>query len=167
MRREKVNEISRREFIHISALAAAGVTLAACAKGTAEPTAAPKAGEEKATATPVPAGEPAGNEAPALAAQVASGALPPLDERLPATPMVVGPGVLIVPEHLDWEVGTYEGGVLRTVTTNPTWSYPCQHGLENILNCPKHHTGPLSGNLVESFTVNDDVSEYSFTLANR
>jgi len=164
-----VNKISRREFIHISALAAAGVTLAACAKGTAEPKeepTAPPAQEEKttATATPVPAAEPAGNEAPSLATQVASGALPPVDERLPATPMVVGPGVLIVPEHLDWEAGTYEGGILRTVTTNPTWSYPCQHGLENILNCPKHHTGPLSGNLVESFTVNDDVSEYSFTL---
>jgi peptide/nickel transport system substrate-binding protein len=167
--RKKVNKISRREFIHISALAAAGVTVAACAKGTEapkeEPT-APPGQEEKttATATPVPAAEAAGNEAPALAEQVASGALSPLNERLPATPMVVGPGVLVVEEDLDWEVGTYEGGILRTVTTNPTWSYPCQHALESILNCPKHHTGPLSGNLVESFTVNDNVTEFTFNL---
>jgi len=164
MRRKKVNEISRREFIHISALAAAGVTLAACAKATEEPAATPKPGEEKATATPVPGAEPAGNEAPSLADMVASGALPPTEDRLPANPFVVGPGVLIVPEHLDWEVGTYEGGILRTVTTNPTWSYPCQHALENILNTPKHHVGPISGSIVESFTVNDDVTEYTFTL---
>jgi peptide/nickel transport system substrate-binding protein len=165
-----VSKISRREFIQVSALATAGVALAACAKATEEPqeeptaTTAPKAEEEKPTATPVPEAEPAENEAPALAEMVASGALPPLDERMPMQPMVVGPGVLVVAEHCDWEVGTYEGGVLRTVTTNPTWSYPCQHALENIINTPKHHTGPMSGNIVESFTVNDDVTEYTFTL---
>jgi len=157
-----VSKISRREFIHISALAAAGVALAACAKGTAEPTAAPKPGEQKATVPP--AAGPAGNEAPTLADMVASGALPPAEDRLPANPFVVGPGVLIVAEDLDWEVGTYDGGILRTVTTNPTWSYPCQHALENILNTPKHKVGPITGSIVESFSVNDDVTEYTFTL---
>jgi peptide/nickel transport system substrate-binding protein len=161
----KVNKISRREFIHISALAAAGVTVAACAKTAApkeEPTATPK--PAAATATPKPAEKPAGNEAPALADMVASGALEAVEERLPVTPFVVGPGVLIVEEDLDWEVGTYEGGILRTVTTNPTWSYPCQHALENILNTPKHKVGPITGSIVESFSVNDDVTEYTFTL---
>ena len=85
-----MSKISRREFIHISGLAAAGVTLAACAKATdapvVEPTAATKA---EATATPKPADptptpEPAPElEAPVLVEQVASGALPPMDERLP------------------------------------------------------------------------------------
>ena len=163
-----MNKISRREFIHISALAAAGVTLAACAKATEapeeKPTLAPKAEEAKPTATPVPAAEPAGNEAPDMAEMVASGKLPPAEERLPGQPFVVGPGVLIVEEDLDWKVGTYDGGVLRTVTTNPTWSYPCQHALENILNTPKHKVGPVSGSIVESFTVNDDVTEYTFTM---
>lgn len=166
-----MNTIGRREFLRISALAAAGIAAVACAK-TAAPSgptatpkaAAPKGAETKAPATPVPEQKPAGNEAPALADQVASGALPPLDERLPGQPFVVGPGVLIVEEHLDWEVGTYEGGVLRTVTTNPTWSYPCQHALENIINTPKHHVGPMTGNIVESFTVSDDVSTYTFAL---
>ena len=158
-----MKEISRREFIRVSALAAAGVAAAACAKTEAPPTATPKTAAA-ATATPVPVVKPAGNEAPALADMVAAGTIAPVDERLPATPFVIGPGTLIVPEDLDWQVGTYEGGILRAVTTNPTWSYPCQHALENILNTPKHHVGPFSGNLVESFTISDDVSDYSFTL---
>jgi peptide/nickel transport system substrate-binding protein len=165
---DKVSQISRREFIHISALAAAGVTLAACAQATEappeEPTAAPETGKEQATATPAPQTEPVDKEAPALATQVRSGALPPLDERLPATPFVVGPGVRVLEEDLDWEVGTYEGGVLRAVTTNPTWSYPCQHGGETILNSPSLETGPITGNIVESVSINDDVTEFSFTL---
>jgi peptide/nickel transport system substrate-binding protein len=95
---------------------------------------------------------------------VASGALPPVEERLPGQPMVVGPGILVHEDHLDWEVGTYDGGVLRAVTTNPTWSYPCQHALENILATPKHHITPLMPNLVEAFSVNDDVTEFSLTI---
>ena len=158
-----MKEISRREFMRVSALAAAGVAAAACAKTEAPPTATPKTAAA-ATATPVPVVKPAENEAPALADAVAAGSLPPVEERLPAAPMVVGPGVLIVEEHLDWEVGTYDGGVLTAVTTNPTWSYPCQHALENLLNTPKHHVGPFSGNLIESFTISDDVKDYSLTL---
>ncbi|MBN1582024.1 MAG: twin-arginine translocation signal domain-containing protein, partial [Anaerolineae bacterium] len=131
-----MRELSRREFIKISALATAGAVVAACAK-TEEPmaaTATPKPAAAEATATPIPEAKPAENEAPSLASMVASGSLPEVSERLPQTPMVVGPGVLIVEEDLDWEVGTYDGGVLTAVTTNPTWSYPCQHALENILN---------------------------------
>jgi peptide/nickel transport system substrate-binding protein len=174
MRRKQVSKISRREFIHISALAAAGVTLAACAKATG-PTAttAPKAGEAtatpapkaaEATATPKPAAQPAGLEAPGAAEQVAAGTLPPLDERLPQTPFVVGQGIEVWSDDLQFEVGTYDGGVLRTVTTQPQWSYPCQHALQWILSCPKHHTGPLRGNIVESFEYNADMTEYTFQM---
>ncbi len=160
-----MRKLCRREFIKVSALAAAGVAAAACTKTDAPAaTATSKPAETKPTATPVPEAKPAGNEAPALVEQVSAGKLPEVGERLPVTPFVVGPGVLIVEEDLDWEVGTYDGGVLRTVTTNPTWSYPCQHALENILNTPKHHTGPITGSIVESFTVNDDITEYTFTL---
>ena len=160
-----MSKISRREFIHVSGLAVAGVTLAACAKEepTVEPTAVPKE-EAQPTATPVPEAEAPANQAPDLVEMVASGQLDPLEERLPAKPFVVGPGVLIVEEDLDWEAGTYDGGILRTVTTNPTWSYPCQHALENILNTPKHKVGPITGSIVESFEVNDDITEYTFTL---
>ncbi len=164
-----MTKISRREFIRVSALAAAGVAAAACQKQTptkeaAAPTATPKPAAAKATATPTPEEKPSGKEAPVLAEKVSSGALPSVEERLPTKPFVVGPGVLIVEKDLDWEVGTYDGGILRTVTTSPTWSYPCQHALENIINTPKHHVGPMSGNLVESFTVNDEVTEFTLKL---
>ncbi|MBN1937256.1 MAG: hypothetical protein JW934_21530 [Anaerolineae bacterium] len=162
-----MRKLSRREFIQVSALATAGAVVAACAKTTVAPkdvaTATPKAAAE-ATATPVPVKEASKNEAPAMTELVASGKLAPVNERLPVTPFVVGPGVLVVEEDLDWQVGTYDGGILRTVTTNPTWSYPCQHALENILNTPKHKTGPITGSIVESFSVNDEITEFTFTL---
>ena len=47
------------------------------------------------------------NEVPFLAEQVAAGELPPIEERVPAEPFVVGPGVLNSEEFLDWEVGNY------------------------------------------------------------
>ncbi|HET8986655.1 MAG TPA: ABC transporter substrate-binding protein, partial [Trueperaceae bacterium] len=48
-------------------------------------------------------------EAPMLAAQVAAGQLPPVEERLPQTPLVVA---------VDQEIGTY-GGTLRRGFTGP------------------------------------------------
>jgi peptide/nickel transport system substrate-binding protein len=161
-----VNTIGRRDFLRISALAAAGIAAVACAKTAApsEPTATPQAAETKAPATPVPQQKPTGNEAPGMADQVAAGTLPPLGERLPITPFVVGQGIEVWSDDLQFEIGTYDGGVLRTVTTQPQWSYPCQHALQWILSCPKHHTGPLRGNIVESFESNADMTEYTFNM---
>lgn len=88
-----MDKLNRRDFLRLSALAAAGVTVAACAK-TAEPTqeVAPTATQattkEEATATPVPAG-PSTQQAPELVDQVAAGSLPPLEERLTTEPHVV------------------------------------------------------------------------------
>ena len=47
-----------------------------------------------------------------LAERVVSGELPPVEERLPDEPMVIGPGTLILEQFLDFEVGRY-GGTLR------------------------------------------------------
>jgi peptide/nickel transport system substrate-binding protein len=162
----KQRKMTRREFLHLSALASASAVLAACGGAATpvveepEPTAKPEA--EK-TSEPSASGY---SEAPSLAALVAAGSLPAVDERLPLEPFVVGPGIRIVEEHLDWEVGQYskEGEILRAVTTNPTWSYPCQHALESFLNTPEHHTGPITGNLCSSWSVSDDMTKYEFTL---
>src|SRR5512142_1201299 len=76
----------------------------------AQPTATTAAAQPAApTATSAPAA-PKYSEAPILAEQVKAGKLPPLDERLPADPFVVGPGTLITEKDLpDWQPGTYGG----------------------------------------------------------
>jgi peptide/nickel transport system substrate-binding protein len=110
----------------MSATGAAGVVLAACAPATA-PTAAPEAATatpaaaaaaestptaiptSAATATPVAAAA-AAKEAPALAALVKAGTLPPLEQRLPKVPLTLAPINA---------VGTY-GGRIRTFWSG-TW----------------------------------------------
>ncbi len=62
---------------------------------------------------PATAAGSAYTESPMLAARVAAGELPPVEERLPDVPFVVGPGVLISEEHLEWQPGRY-GGDLRS-----------------------------------------------------
>lgn len=54
-------------------------------------------------------------EAPMLSSLVKEGALPPVEQRLPKEPLVVGPGVLIPEEHLKFEIGEY-GGMMRYAT---------------------------------------------------
>ncbi|MBI3959705.1 MAG: hypothetical protein HY328_12925 [Chloroflexi bacterium] len=62
------------------------------AEPTAEPAAAPAAEAPKAEAPAAPVAAPSAyTEAPALAEMVAAGTLPPVDERLPAQPVVTTP----------------------------------------------------------------------------
>ena len=58
-------------------------------------------------------------EPPFLADRVAAGELPPIDERLPVEPFVVGPGVLLQEEYMTWEDGQY-GGDINIAATFPT-----------------------------------------------
>ena len=118
-----MTQVSRREFLRLSALAAAGVAAVACAKTEAPVSEEPKV-EEKATTAPKavePTKEPVSeNESPMLVEMVGAGTLPALEERLPQDPMIIGPGVLIPKEFLDnWESGTF-GGTMRfcTATTH-------------------------------------------------
>jgi peptide/nickel transport system substrate-binding protein len=125
-------KITRREFLRVSTLAAAGAVAAACApQATPEMTEEPEPEEEmpEPTATEEPEEEPEPteepeeemeeeeeempesqyNEAPMLAELVAAGELPPVDERLPPNPLVMSE---------PWaEIGTY-GGSFSTVTTD-------------------------------------------------
>ena len=163
----KRGKITRREFLYVSTLAAAGAISAACGAPTAEPAPTQEpAVMPEATMAPDTSGSRY-KEAPELAALVAAGTLPPVDERLPLEPFVVGPGSRIVEEDLDWEVGRYSGPdeVLRTVTNQAEWSYPCQHSTyEWLLNTPVHHIGPITGGICSSWSVNDACTEYELTL---
>jgi len=98
--------ISRREFMQLSAVTAAGVVAVACG-GAPAPAEAPAEAPAAAPAAQVPAGPPSKyNEAPMLAVRVQAGELPPVDERLPVDVEVV---------EVESEIGQY-GGTLRTVT---------------------------------------------------
>lgn len=103
-------KLTRRQFLYLSTLATAGAVASACAPLTPEvtaptevapePTSAPTSEPEEPAATEEPeeATEPTAEpepvsmykEAPMLAALVESGALPPVEERLPLNPRSTG-----------------------------------------------------------------------------
>jgi hypothetical protein len=107
---DETERLTRRRFLHLSAVAAGGTMLAACGgefadaqpRGAAqrclphvgEPTLAAEATgvTGAATAAPAPA---AFKESPALAELVKAGKLPPIEQRLPKGTVCCGPGVLI------------------------------------------------------------------------
>jgi peptide/nickel transport system substrate-binding protein len=93
-------------------------------------------------------------QAPALEALVASGELPPLEERLPANPLVVE----------DESIGTYGG----------TWRMGMNGGGDNGLIVKtvayeglvrfNHEWNTVVPNLAESWEVNADATAYTFKL---
>lgn len=116
-------------------------------------------GTEPASDKESPAGVGDGLEAPALAAQVEAGTLPPLEERLPDEPLVVEP--------VD-EIGTY-GGQWRTFALGPDDANAYNPiGYEGLVRWARDYTGAtgfdeILPNLAE-FEVNDDGSSYTFRL---
>lgn len=95
------------------------------------------------------------NESPDLAAKVAAGDLPPVDERLPVNPEVIAPLNAI---------GSY-GGTLRRVLGgsndhNSILRIVSPQGLTRW----KPDFSVITANLAESWDVNDDASEYTFHL---
>ena len=107
-----------RKYAFLNILILVVLLLSAC--GTPEPTEVPATEaptEEAPAATAVPETEepePVSKyqEAPMLAAKVDAGELPPVDERLPANPMVIAPLV---------EQGQYGGELKYGFTGDPTW----------------------------------------------
>jgi peptide/nickel transport system substrate-binding protein len=127
--------------------------LAACGQEAAPPadTAAPVA--EQPTTAPaesaaqVPPGQY--NESPMLAALVQAGTLPPVDERLPADPIVVEPVE---------ELGQY-GGSWRMVDSNDDMGWTRQTIMvEPFLKWNRDVSG-MRPNLLERWEWNDDATE--------
>jgi glucose/arabinose dehydrogenase len=147
---------TRRVFLRMSAFTAAGVALAACTKpaATAVPAAPTAAAATKAPEAEAPAEEvteeaeateevaaPAKySESPMMAALVAEGKLPPVEERLPEEPLVVTPlekvGKYAAPSgghpvHRFLQRRHVVGG--RQPTTN-CWHHPiCRAASPNII----------------------------------
>jgi peptide/nickel transport system substrate-binding protein len=147
--------VSRRSFMRLSALSAAGAAVAACT-GTvpAAPPSAPEAAAPAPAAQQAPASPPSQfQEAPMLAERVASGALPPVTERLPATPLVA--------QGLDG-IGNY-GGTWRMGFQGQADDYAAGQVLvRGLLDfTPDLEVIPA---LAESWEVNDDATEFTFYL---
>lgn len=137
--------------------------LAACAGTPAAPPA-----EEAPAEAPAASGASSGEtamEAPALAEMVAAGTLPPLDERLPKTPFIVGPGVLLSNTSLpDWKPGRY-GGTLNTAHSVADWAPDVFVMLnEPLLQAPDLSVQGIQGNVLESYEVGADNTEFTFKL---
>ena len=134
--------------------------------------AAPPAADVQPTAAP--AAEPAADasaqaattkESPMLAERVAGGQLPPLEERLPQEPFVVGPGVIVAEADLpDWTPGLY-GGTLRMAHGDADWNPDIFIMLnEHLLMAPGIGVEGIRPNIVKAFEVNDDNTVFTFHL---
>ena len=131
--------MTRREFLQFSGGLAAAAALAACAPATtapAAPTAASAAATKPAAATAPPASKY--KEAPALAELVKAGKLPPVEQRLPKTPMVITPN-----ESVGVYGGRWRSGLLgkadtawlsRTIGNEPLlrWAPDIKNVLPNL-----------------------------------
>ena len=145
----------------VSAVTLSVVLLAAC--GTPEAAAPPEEAEEPAAEMAAPEGKY--SQSPYLDEQVASGELPPVEDRLPTNPLVVVAGVISEVDDLpDLEIGEY-GGVMRFAHPSPDVNADIGIMLiENVLAAPGIGITGIYGNVVESYEVNDDNTVFSFNL---
>ena len=159
--------VSRRAFMRLVGFAAGGGLLAACSPSApAAPPAAPTtaAGAKPTSAPPAPAqAAPTSaaaaptkfSEAPVLAQMVQAGKLPPVEQRLPASPQVVQPVQ---------GVGQY-GGTWRLAWTGPADFHA--YGRENydpMLRWPRDPKDAIQPGLAEKWEFNADGSALTLTL---
>jgi peptide/nickel transport system substrate-binding protein len=100
-------------------------------------------------------------QAPWFDAAVEAGELPPVEERLPENPCYIKE---VLDEYLDQEVGIY-GGTLRFPTNSVNWDadifVSCN---EALLTMESANSDQITPNVVESYSVNEDNTVYTFTL---
>lgn len=159
-------KLTRREFIRLSAVGAAGAVVTACTPGgtqvpaaatnTAVPaTATRPAVNINATATTGPTATPVSKfqEAPMLADLVSAGTIPPVTERLPENPLVMVP--------LE-ATGNYGGTIRRAFSgVSDRWG-PTK--LQDRTWAWFDKSLALQPRMMESWEVSDDGSEWTFYL---
>ncbi|NPV09353.1 MAG: ABC transporter substrate-binding protein [Anaerolineae bacterium] len=152
--------LNRRRFLECTGIAASLALTAACAPAAPAPTPT-EAPAEVAEATPTPTTAPAEvpaakyNEAPMLAERVQAGTLPPVEERLPKEPMVI---------PVTEEIGQY-GGTWHRCAVGPGDASIIfsRLGYENLVRWNEDLVS-VSPNLVKSFEISEDATEFTFYL---
>ena len=95
------------------------------------------------------------SEAPTLAERFAAGSLPPVEERLPASPEVIEP--------LE-RVGSYGGAMRQALRGNADHNAMLRAvGAQGLVRWTEGFSGVVP-NVAESFEVNEDASAYTFNL---
>ena len=133
-----------------------------------EPTKAPAAAATKApepTKAPAPAAASKYKEAPMLADLVKAGKLPPIEQRLPDEPFVVGPGTLITEKDLpDWQAGKF-GGTINFAHAVANWNPDIFIGSnENFFCAPGIFLDGMKPCLLKDYKVEDGNKKFTFTL---
>src|SRR5688572_27260934 len=92
-------------------------------------------------------------ESASLQEKVASGALPPVAERLPANPLVITPTARPGQQGGDWNHALVGGGSLSMLVR--------YQGYEPMVRFTPDWSG-LTPNVAESYEVNPEATEYTF-----
>ena len=153
----RAENMDRRRFLQLGALGTASLAVAACTGGGGEQAAEdmPAPAAETGSEAPAPAASSPGgySEAPMLAEMVASGELPPIDERLPANPLVL--------DGMEG-IGNYGGSMRRGFKgVSDRWG-PTKLARQGLT----WYTPELSlrPNIAESWETNEDATVFTFHL---
>ena len=104
-------------------------------------------------------------EAPMLAKKVAIGEIPPIGDRLPKEPFVVGPGVLNSEKYLDWKPGKHGGTIRVPAQASEAFSHEVALALGmSILRAPDQSTKDPLPAIVSEYKVSEDFTEFTLKI---
>ena len=172
-----VEKLGRRQFLRLSAMAAAGVTVAACQPQTVivketvqvevekEVTKEVVKEVEKEVTKIVEVAGVSARQSPMLQDLIKSGKLPPLEERLPVSPLVeTKERNESIPGAVDLQIGKYGGAVIDAYNS-PTFDFMAFLGQdEPMVSGPGIQGDNVGGNVVEGFDVSNDQTTFTFRM---
>ncbi|MFD1717588.1 ABC transporter substrate-binding protein [Georgenia deserti] len=143
--------VRRRDILRLGGVGLVAASLSSCGFFSTDPTDGHGGGAGTDAAK--------GPEAPSLAQRVEAGDLPPLEERLPATPMVLEP--------LE-EMGRYGGDLRMLMSSVGSDLLNATIGYENLVRWKSDATqltqDQVIPNVAEDFEISPDGTEFTFTL---
>ena len=147
---------TRRDFLKISAITAAGAVVAGCGPQLTPAVVEKQVEVTKEVPVQVTVEVPKGRqEPPMLKAKVASGELPPVDERLPENPVLVGGRDAI---------GVY-GGEVRMIHFDPVWCVSnYDWNSERLLHYSDIDLRTIVPNVFEAWEVSADGTTFTFKM---